>query len=116
MTGTPHPADVAVFENETSGVSGLSNYNTHHCPRQVVGANDVVGEKHPKHGVNRAEQPVAEIRLLPRLHGIDVGGPEDVKTGEPSPKQLLFGLSLIACKAIRLCSVWSPAPGFRNAS
>jgi hypothetical protein len=45
---------------------------------QVVGPNHLVGEKHPKRRIDPKQQAVAEIGFLPRLHGIDVRGSEDV--------------------------------------
>jgi len=41
-----------------------------------------VREQYPKRGVDRAHKPVAEIRFLPRLDGIDVRGPEEANAGK----------------------------------
>src|SRR5579863_1050384 len=91
-------SDVAVFKYSVGAFHCFPNHNVHHGPRKVVGRNHLVGEQHPKHRVNSTEKPVTEIRLLPRLHRVDVGGPEYVEVWESRPKQRLFGLSFIACK------------------
>src|SRR5260370_9741005 len=92
-------SDVAVLENQASGLPCFADGNIHHRARQVVGANGLVREEHPKRWINRAQQPVAEVRFLPGFDRIDVGGPEDVKTRKACRKQLFFGLSLIAVEA-----------------
>ena len=53
---------------------------------QVVSPNHLVGKQHPKHGVDSAQEPVAEIRFFPRLHGIDMRGPKDVDARKPCHK------------------------------
>lgn len=50
-----------------------------HGAGQVVSGNHLIGEQHPKRRVDRAQQPVAEIRFLTRLHGVDLRGPEYVQ-------------------------------------
>jgi hypothetical protein len=66
------------------------------APAKFVGPNHLVRQQHPKRGVDRAHEPVAEIRFLPRLNGIDVRGPEDVNAGKTCREQCIFGLSLVA--------------------
>lgn len=82
MKRLSHCANLPVLENHAFALAPSSDGNIHHCPRQVVGANHLIGEQHPKRRVDRTQQPVAEVRFLPGFDGIDIGGPEDIKTGE----------------------------------
>jgi hypothetical protein len=80
-------SDVTVLEHD--GVifaPDTAHRDIHHGPSQVVSANHLVGEQHSKQRIQRAEQAVAEIRFLPRLHGIDVRGPEEVNARKPRRK------------------------------
>jgi hypothetical protein len=86
--------DITVLENAVFTFARSLNSDVHHGAGQVVGSDDQVGERHSKHRVDPAQQAVAEIRLLPRLDGIDVCGAEDVNTGKSSCKERLFCLSL----------------------
>ncbi len=70
--------------------------NIDHGPGQVVGPNHLVGEHDPEERVDCAQQAVAEIRFLPRLHRVDVRGPEDVNAGKTRCEQCLLGLTLVA--------------------
>jgi hypothetical protein len=83
MKRLDHGADVPVLENEFPTLASSPEGNINHRSGQIVGPNHLVGERHPKERVDRAQQAVAEIRFLPRLDGIDVRGPEDVNAGEP---------------------------------
>jgi hypothetical protein len=65
MKRLDHGSDVAVLENQASGLPCFADGNIHHGARQVVGRNDLIGEQHPKQRVDRAQQPVAEVRFLP---------------------------------------------------
>ena len=65
MKRLDHGSDVAVLENQASGLPCFAHGNIHHGVRQVVGRNDLIGEQHPKQRVDRAQQPVAEVRFLP---------------------------------------------------
>jgi cytochrome b561 len=78
-----HGANVTVLQNHSSGLPSSPDGNIYHGTGQIVGANYLVGEQHPKDGVDPAQQAVAEIWFLPRFHGVDVRGPEDVSAGEP---------------------------------
>ena len=91
-----HRTNVAVFENKASDLPCFPDCNIHHRPRQIVGANDLVGEQHPKRRVGRAQQTVAEIRLLARLDRIDICRPKHVNAREPCRDQRFLGLSLVA--------------------
>src|ERR1700751_5557718 len=68
----------------------------HHGARQVVGTNYLVREQQSKCRVDRAQQAVAEVRFLPRFHGVDVGGSKDLYPREPCTEQRLFRLALTA--------------------
>src|SRR5580692_4419638 len=112
MSGTGHGPDFSVLKNHAFAPALSRDGSIYHCPRQVVGWNYLVGEQPPKDGVNRTQKPVTEIRFLPRLHGIDVGGAEYVKTMEPRRQQRLLGLSFIACEGhpAASCLVGAPMP------
>lgn len=69
-----HGSDVAVLENQPSGLPCFADGNFHHRARQVVGRNHLIGEQRPKQRVDCAQQPVAEVRFLPGFHGIDNAG------------------------------------------
>src|ERR1700756_2764105 len=56
----------------------------------------LVGEQHPKHRVDRAQQAIAEIRLLPRRHRIDVCRAKEIDLRETGRAQRVLGLSLVA--------------------
>ena len=81
MNSFDHGSDVAVLENLTSSVSSLDG-DVHHGMCQVVGTNHLVRKHQLKRGVDGAQQPIVEIRFLPRLHGIDIRGPEEVNARE----------------------------------
>src|SRR5208282_1803260 len=49
-----HGSDVTVLENRAAGLPLFGYYGAHHGPGQVVGANHLVGEQHPKHRVDPA--------------------------------------------------------------
>jgi len=51
---------------------------SYHAPRQVVGPDHLVREQNLERGVDGAQQPIAEMRFLPRLYWIDKGVPKDV--------------------------------------
>src|SRR5579863_3639819 len=91
-----HGPNVTVLENEDFAVPCWLHGDFHHRPRQVVGANHLVGEQHPKRGVDRAQEAVAEIRFLPRLDGINIGGPEDINAGKTGCEKRLFRLAFVA--------------------
>jgi hypothetical protein len=47
--------DVTVLQNQRSVFSSSSHGDIHHRSGQVVGANHLVGEQHPKCGIDRAQ-------------------------------------------------------------
>src|SRR5580658_2233090 len=95
MKGLDHGADVTVLENESPALASFPEGNINHRSGQIVSPNHLVREQHPKRGIDCAQQSVTEIRLLPRLHGVDVRGPEDVNAGEPGGEECILGLSLV---------------------
>src|SRR5580704_11846067 len=74
MGGTGYCPDFSVLKNHAFALALSRDGSIYHCPHQVVRWNYLVGGQPPKDGVNGAQKPVTEIRFLPRLHGIDVGG------------------------------------------
>ena len=88
-------SDVAVLENPISAVSSLDG-DVHHGACQVVGTNHLVRKQQLKHGVDGAQKAIAEIRFLPRLHGVDVCGPEEVNARESGREECVLGLSLVS--------------------
>ena len=95
MNSFDHGSDVAVLENSTSGISSLDGL-VHHGTCQVVGPNHLVRKQQLKRGVDGAQKPIAEIRFLPRLHGIDICGPEEVNARESGREECVLGLSLVS--------------------
>src|ERR1700686_5340532 len=95
MVSLDHGSDVAVLENLGSKVSSLDG-DVHHGACQVVGTNHLVRKQQLKRGVDGAQKAIAEIRFLPRLHGIDVGGTEEVNARKPGREQCVLGLSLVS--------------------
>src|SRR6266436_8406811 len=93
-----HCSNIAVLENQMFALSTFPDRDIHHGAPQVVGANHLIWEQRAKHGVNHAQQPIAEIWLPARFHRVNVGGPEDVNTWKPGREQCFLGLSLVACK------------------
>src|SRR5437016_3332330 len=77
-SGLQHGSDVTVLENLASGLPCFPDGDIDHGAGQVVSGNHLIGGQHPKRRVDRAQQPVAEIRFLTRLHGVDIRGPEYV--------------------------------------
>src|SRR4029077_2504788 len=77
MKRLDHGPDVTVLENRASVLPCSPHDNIHHGPRQVVGSNHLVGEERSQRRVDCAQEAVAEIRFLSRLHRVDVRGPED---------------------------------------
>ena len=82
MMGLAHGSDVTVLQDRAFSMTSFLDDGFDHGPGQVVGSNHLVGEQHTKRWVDPAQQPVAEIRFLSRLHGVDVGRPEDINTRE----------------------------------
>src|SRR5229473_7563991 len=95
MNPVDHGSNVAVLENPTSAVSSLDG-DVHHGACQVVGTNHLVRKQQLKHGVDGAQKAIAEIRFLPRLHGVDVCGPEEVNARESGREECVLGLSLVS--------------------
>src|SRR5260221_8644216 len=56
--------DIAVLEYAALRPGCFLDDDIHHGPRKVVGPNHQVGKQYPKYWVERAQQAVAEIRLL----------------------------------------------------
>ena len=82
-----HGSDVTVLENPASALSSLDG-DLHHGTCQVVGPNHLVWKQQLKRGVDSAQKAIAEIRFLPRLHGVDVCGPEEVNAWKTSARSL----------------------------
>ena len=91
-------ADVMVLENQSSAFSSASRGDIHHRSGQVVGTNHLVGEQHPRCGIDRAQQAIAKIGFSARLHRVDVRGAEDVQAGKSCRGQCVLGLALVACE------------------
>src|SRR5258706_12854930 len=79
-------SDVTVLKNNARPFLPNADDDIHHCPRQVVGLNDLVGEQHSKNRVDRAQQAVAQIRFLAWLHRIDTRGAEEINAGKTGCK------------------------------
>ena len=77
-----HGLYISVFEYQALALLCVSKHNIHHCPAQIISANYLVRKQQSKHGIERAYQPVTEIRFLSRLHRVDVGGPEKINARE----------------------------------
>ena len=75
-------SDVTILKNKASRFFPNADDDVHHGSGQVVGPNDLIGEQHPKSRVDRAQQAIAQIRFLARLHRIDIRGSEDINTGK----------------------------------
>ena len=80
-------SDVTILKNKASRLLPNADDDIHHCPGQVVGPNDLIGEQHPKNRVDRAQQAVAQIRFLAWLHRIDIRGSEDIEIGRASCRE-----------------------------
>ena len=77
-----HGPDIAVLQNQALALVRLSQHKIHHGAGQIIGANDLVREQHPEYRIDRAQQPVAEGRFVPRLDGVDIRRPEKVNMRE----------------------------------
>src|ERR1700751_4422740 len=82
MNPSDHGSDIAVLENAASALSS-SDSGVDHSLRQLVSANDEIGESHAKRRVDGAQKGVGEIRFLAWLDWIDIGGAEKVNAREP---------------------------------
>jgi hypothetical protein len=91
-----HGSDVRVLENRSTAFPATMQGGIHHGPRQIVGRDRQVGEQDPKRGVDRAQEPAAKIRFLPRLHRIDVAGPEDEYVRKSGREQRVPGFVYVA--------------------
>src|SRR5580693_8183059 len=105
MKSFDHGSDVGVLENPTSAVSSLDD-DVHHGTCQVVGTNHLVRKQQLKRGVDGAQKAIAEIRFLPRLHGVDVCGPEEVNTRESGREESVLSLSLVTRERDSASSRW----------
>src|ERR1700759_4285885 len=94
-----HGAEVAILENPAWSCSSSGGDNIHHCSGQVVSSDHLIGKQSPKYWIDSSHEAVAKIRLLSRLHGVDVGGPKNVESRKPRAEENIFRLSLIACKS-----------------
>ena len=83
MKGLDHGSDVTILQNQASALPCFPDGDGQHGPSQVVRPNHLIREQHPKCGVDPAQKAVAEIRLLPRLYGVNIRGPEEVDAREP---------------------------------
>jgi len=77
-----HGSDIAVLQNQALAPVRLSQHKIHHGAGQIISANDLVREQHPEYRIDRAQQPVAEVRFVPRLDGVDIRRPEKVNMRE----------------------------------
>jgi hypothetical protein len=50
-----HGTNFAVLEKRASVLISVLDGNIHHCPRQIVSANHLVGKYQPKHWVDGAQ-------------------------------------------------------------
>ena len=85
MNPFDHGSDITVLENPASAVGSLDG-DVHHGACQVVGTNHLVRKQQLKRGVDGTQKAIGEIRFLPRLHGVDVRGPEEVNVRESRRK------------------------------
>jgi len=76
MKRLDHGADVTVLENKFHMLASSPEGNLNHRSGQIVSPNHLIREQHPKRGIDCAQQAVTEIWFFPRLHGVDVRGPE----------------------------------------
>jgi hypothetical protein len=67
MKRLDHRPDITVLENRVPRLASSAHDNIDHRSGQVVGPNNLVREERSKHGVDRAHQPVAEIRFVQRI-------------------------------------------------
>jgi hypothetical protein len=93
-----HGSDVPVFENQALLLLCFSKHNIHHCPGQVISANDLIRKQQSKHGIDRTYQPVTEVRFLSGLHWVDVRRAEKINVRKPGREQRPLGLSFVACE------------------
>ena len=93
-----HGQDIVVLEHRCAALLCPSHGDVDHHPCQVIRADYLTGKQPPKYGIDRAQESVAEIGLLPRLHGIDVGGAKDVSGVEPRGEKCVLRLTLVACE------------------
>src|ERR1700758_3829183 len=91
-----HGSNIAVLQNQDLALLRLSQHKIPHGASQIIGANDLVREQHPEYWVDRAQQPVAEVRFLPRLDGVDIRRPEKVNMRETRRQHCGLSLSLVA--------------------
>src|SRR5580693_8121256 len=91
-----HGSDIAVLQNQALALVRLSQHKIHHGAGQIISANDLVREQHPKNGIDRAYQSVVEVRFLPRLDGVDIRGPEKINARKAGGEQCLLRLALVA--------------------
>ena len=95
MNPSDHGSDIAVLENAASALSS-SDSGVDHSLRQLVSANDEIGESHAKRRVDGAQKAVGEIRFLAWLDWIDIGGAEKVNAREPGSDQCVLGGSFVS--------------------
>src|SRR5580658_2989520 len=98
MNTFDHGLDVTILENPTPALSSFEG-DVHHGTCQSVGTNHLVRKQQLKRGVDRAQKAIDEIRFLPRLHGVNVGGPEEVNARESGREECVLGLSLVTRKS-----------------
>ena len=93
-----HGSDVTVLKNPNFAVSSLDR-EVHHGTSQVVGPDNQIWKRQLEGRVDRAQQPIAEIRFLPRLDRIDIRRPKEVDAWKAGREKCVFGLSLVSCKS-----------------
>jgi hypothetical protein len=82
MKRIDYGSDVTVLENRAAAQPRSAYGGSHHGKGQVIGANHLVREQQAKQRINPSQEAVTEIRFLPRLHRVDVRGPEEVNARE----------------------------------
>src|SRR6266404_1221941 len=92
-------SDVTILKNKASRFLPNADDDIHHCPGQIIGPDDLIGEQHTKSGVDRAQQAVAQIRFFPWLYRIDIRGSEDIDAGKTGGVERVLCLSLVSCES-----------------
>ena len=83
MKRLDHSPNIAILENYASALSSFSNGDIYHGATQIVRPNHLIREQYSKRGIDRAHEAIAEIRFLPKLHRVDIRGPEKVNVRKP---------------------------------
>jgi hypothetical protein len=92
-------SDVTVLQDQIFAFACSLDDSIHHAASQIIGTDHLIGNQQPEHGIDCAQQAIAEVWFFAGLHGIDVSGTEDDHARKTRREQCVLGLALVTCES-----------------